>query len=150
MATLPDQHPPATETPALPTRSVVMGILRQRCPRCREGRMFKGVFTMNDPCLVCGLPFEREPGYYFGAMYFSYLLAVVILVPLFFFFRWLLPDWSGSTVVILSMVPYLPLIPFVFRYSRVLWTYFDRAAAPSELSSNSAWLKWREAQKRDK
>ena len=44
---------------------------------------------MNDPCPVCGLVFEREPGYFLGAMYFSYALAVFIIAPLFILLYWL-------------------------------------------------------------
>jgi uncharacterized protein (DUF983 family) len=39
-------------------------ILRQRCPRCRTGRMFRDLFEMNDLCPVCGLPFQ--PAFYTG------------------------------------------------------------------------------------
>src|SRR5262245_35645022 len=100
-------------------------MLLQRCPRCRTGRLFRGMFTMNDPCPVCGLIFEREPGYFFGAMYVSYGMAVVILTPIFFWLQWLLPDWPGPVVALLAVLPYLPLVPAVFRYSRVIWLYFD-------------------------
>ena len=54
-------------------------ILRQRCPRCRRGRMFRGRLTMNDPCPVCGLVFQREEGYFLGAMYVSYALSAATL-----------------------------------------------------------------------
>src|SRR5262245_53100780 len=105
-------------------------MLKQRCPRCREGRMFKGLATMNDPCPVCGLVFEREPGYFFGAMYFSYAIAVLILVPLYFLADWLFPRMDYLLVPLVAFIPYLPLIPLVFRYSRVLWIYFDRGVRP--------------------
>lgn len=121
--------------PAPPRRrSWVLGALRQRCPRCREGRMFKGSFAMNDPCPVCGLPFEREQGYFFGAMYFSYFLGVFLLIPLYFLLQGLLPQWRGEAVAALTLVPYILLVPAVFRYSRVLWIYFDRAADPVDFS----------------
>lgn len=128
-----------------PRRWLLTALLLQRCPRCREGKMFRGTFTMNDLCPVCGMVFEREQGYFFGAMYFSYALAVAILTPLFFFLQWLQPDWPGPVVVLLAMALYLPLVPAVFRYARVLWTYFDRAGAPSDLTSHAGWSRWREA-----
>jgi Protein of unknown function (DUF983) len=103
--------------------------------------MFRGLLTMNDPCPVCGLVFEREPGYFFGAMYFSYAIAVVILVPLFFLLQWLLPERLSWLVVPVTLLPYLFLVPLVFRYSRVLWLYFDRSIAPSEVSSHPASLR---------
>src|SRR5262249_37328756 len=115
------------------TRSLLMAILLQRCPRCREGRMFRGLFAMNDPCPGCGLVFEREQGYFFGAFSFVYFLSILTLGPIFFWLQWLLPDWPGPVIVLLTIPPYLPFVPPVFRYSRVLWVYFDRAASPSEL-----------------
>src|SRR5262245_59974696 len=137
---------PATPTtaPGKPRRSLWIALLKQRCPRCREGRIFKGFVAMNDPCPVCDLVFEREPGYFFGAMYFSYFLAVLILVPLVYLARWLFPNLDDLVVPLVAFIPYLPLIPIVFRYSRVLWIYFDRGSAPTELSSHQGFLKWRE------
>jgi uncharacterized protein (DUF983 family) len=105
-------------------------ILRQRCPRCREGRIFRGTFAMNDPCPTCGLIFQREEGFFLGAMYISYPVSVAFLIPAYFVLSYLLPTWNGAVVALLALVPYLPLSPAVFRYSRVLWIYFDRAADP--------------------
>jgi uncharacterized protein (DUF983 family) len=127
-----------------------MGALLMRCPRCREGRIFKGLFAMNDPCPVCGLVFEREGGYFLGAMYFSYALAILILVPLFYLFQWLLPGWPGILVASVAVLPYLPLTPLVFRYSRVLWIYFDRAVDPFEVNRHTGWLIWWKKQKEDR
>jgi uncharacterized protein (DUF983 family) len=124
-----------------PARSRIAAILLQRCPRCREGRMFRGMFAMNDPCPVCGLVFEREPGYFFGAMYFSYAIAVAILIPAFFLLQALLPGRSDFLIAFLAALIYLPLAPMVFRYSRVLWVAFDRAVSPSELSTHAPRLK---------
>jgi uncharacterized protein (DUF983 family) len=126
--------------------SCLRGILRQRCPHCREGRMFRGLFTMNDPCPVCGLLFEREEGYFMGAMYVSYGLSSALLVPLYFIATALLPEWSTITIALLLWVPYLPFVPLVFRYSRVLWIYFDRHFWPQD-SFPSAYERFREQQR---
>lgn len=50
------------------------------CPRCRAGRIFSGWLRMNEECPTCHLRFGREPGYFTGAMYVSYTLAVPILI----------------------------------------------------------------------
>ena len=122
-----------------------MAILGQRCPRCREGRLFKSALRMNDPCTVCGQVFEREPGYFLGAMYFSYGMATLYFVPVFFALRWLLPDWPALLIPLLAGLLFLPLMPSVYRMSRTLWIHFDRATTPSEISSNQAWMKYQEA-----
>jgi len=125
-------------------RTWLEAVLTQRCPRCRDGRVFKGTFAMNELCPVCGLIFEREPGYFLGAMYFSFGMATGILVVFYFLLRWLLPEWRGEWLALISVLPYLPLMPLVFRYSRVLWLYFDRTCAPTEVSSPESWTQWKQ------
>ena len=115
----------------------LVAIVRQRCPRCRTGRMFRGAFAMNDPCPVCGLLFQREEGYFLGAMYFSYLIGAVLLTAFYFTAAALLPDWSSPAVALVAMLPYLPLMPAVFRYSRVLWVYLERMADPNDASAGA-------------
>lgn len=128
-----DGHCPVVLDPRTwPKRGWIAGALLQRCPCCRQGPVFKGLFAMHVRCPVCGALFRREAGYYLGAMYFAYALGVLILVPLFYLFAWLLPGWRGERVAALALVPYFPLAPLVFRYSRVLWMYFDRCADPVE------------------
>jgi uncharacterized protein (DUF983 family) len=106
-------------------------IVRQRCPRCRKGHIFRGAFAMNDPCPACGLLFQREEGYFLGAMYISFAASVVILSALFFTAYALLPGWGSYLVALLTTVLYLPLTPALFRYSRVLWIYLDRLLDPN-------------------
>jgi uncharacterized protein (DUF983 family) len=125
----------------------VLDILRERCPRCRQGRMFRGRFDMNDPCPVCGLIFQREEGYFLGAMYVSYLLSSFFLISFYFLGRWLLPDWNTFLVTFLALLLYLPLVPAMFRYSRIVWIYFERAGCPSDVSA-TVYEKTRLAQDR--
>ena len=40
----------------------------KRCARCGSGHLFKRWFTMVDDCPRCGLHFEREQGYWAGAL----------------------------------------------------------------------------------
>jgi uncharacterized protein (DUF983 family) len=105
--------------------------VRQRCPRCRKGKMFRGALTMNDPCPVCGLIFQREEGYFLGAMYVSYVLSSVLLTVFYFTLGALLPNVGTVLLPLLALVPYLPFVPLVFRYSRVFWVYLDRWMDPS-------------------
>jgi hypothetical protein len=98
---------------------------------------------MNDPCPICGLLFQREPGYFLGAMYVSYGIAVVILTTLFFTAAALLPNWNYEVALVLAMVAYILFVPAVFRYSRVLWIYFDRSRGPYSDLLMSSYEKWR-------
>jgi hypothetical protein len=75
---------------------------------------------------VCGLDFEPEGGYFLGAMYFSYLLAIVVLGAFTFALHAFLPSWDLQWLVLPALVPFLFTVPLLFRYSRVMWIYFDR------------------------
>jgi uncharacterized protein (DUF983 family) len=112
-------------------------IVRQRCPRCHCGKIFRRICTINDPCPTCGLVFQREEGFFVGAMYLSYPFALAILVPLFFLLSVLLPDSSSNLVAVLATLLFLPLVPIVFRYSRVIWIYLDRRLDPHGHLSNA-------------
>jgi uncharacterized protein (DUF983 family) len=101
-------------------------ILLQRCPKCLKGKPFMGLTIMRERCPFCGHRFEREPGYFVGAMYASYFLAIPILAILTLLIYWLiLPTWALQNVVLVACVPFLLLVPLVFRYSRVIWMHID-------------------------
>jgi uncharacterized protein (DUF983 family) len=111
-------------------RARVRAIRRLMCPRCGRGPIFASAWTMHRACPACGLVFEREPGYFTGAMYFSYALGIPI-VALGTLVAWLLlPGWPLIWLVGLAWLASLPLTPAVFRYSRVLFLHFDRMFDP--------------------
>ena len=84
---------------------------------------------MYEHCPVCNLKYEREPGYFLGAMYFSYVLsippalAIVLLM-------WRFTHWPFNTVMVCSFVAWLPFVPAVTRWARVVWMYVDRHFDP--------------------
>jgi uncharacterized protein (DUF983 family) len=103
-------------------------ILRLRCPRCLKGPVYRGVLRMAPECSECGLSFAREPGYYLGAMYFSYGLGVLSALPLCLtlFFLEVPAVWNG-----LAGAAQISLLsPMLIRYSRVLWLHFDQRFDP--------------------
>lgn len=84
---------------------------------------------MCDRCANCGVKFEREEGYFLGAMYISYGLALAIIT-LFAVLFWLVMRWPLEKDVIWAIALLVPLAPMISRLSRVLWIYFDRAIDP--------------------
>lgn len=109
-------------------RSKSYSILRLKCPRCHEGKMFlnpnpynlKDVTKMHDACPVCNQDYVIEPGFYFGAAYVSYAINIALLISsfvvLFFVLKvdgyWLYGGIVGIVVV---------LAPIIFRISRAGW-----------------------------
>src|SRR5256886_14103531 len=81
---------------AEPFRTHLLSIARQRCPRCHQGRAFRSLLVMHDACPVCGHIFEREPGYFVGAMYVSYALAIPVYLALAGVLRLFLRGWRSE------------------------------------------------------
>jgi len=109
------------------------GILQQRCPRCRKGKIFRrSLFLfpgMHERCSQCDLQFEREPGYFLGAMYIGYGL-VLVTITLFSFLFWRFFRLQFQNAVIGGMLLFLPLAPFLTVMARVLWIYLDQSIDP--------------------
>ena len=104
-------------------------ILRLRCPRCLQGKVWRGFISMNAACAVCGLVFEREPGYFTGAMVVSYAIAVPALGAIVIGLM-TVGGLDAVAALINGDVSYLALVPFIFRYSRVVWLHFDWGMDP--------------------
>jgi uncharacterized protein (DUF983 family) len=111
--------------------SQIMAMAQCKCPRCRKGDMFE-YSALNIPkfakmyayCPVCNLRYEREPGFFIGAMYFGYAIsiacfvtvavAIVVLSTVFQF------QTSASMYVTSIITATFLMVPFNFRYSRML------------------------------
>jgi hypothetical protein len=84
---------------------------------------------MHDRCPVCDLRFDREPGYFLGAMYVSYGLGILI-VAILATLLWRVTGWWITRDTIWAVVLFIPLAPTITLFSRVLWIYFDQTIDP--------------------
>ena len=101
-----------------------------KCPKCRSknSSLFKKPFQftkpldMNDSCDKCGQDFEPEPGYYYGAMFISYILSSFILLPialvLVFYFNFTDLQMMG-VIILLGVLMFFRIL----RVSRALWIH---------------------------
>ena len=115
-------------------RFSIGAVLRSVCPRCRQGAIFKGPLlrtglAVHDRCPVCGLQFDREQGYFLGAMIVSYFLSIPILL-LLMAVCWWLTKWSWPRLTLVAWLAFILLAPAMVRFSRVLWIHLDRSVDP--------------------
>jgi len=74
---------------------------------------------MHERCPVCRLRFEREEGYFLGAMYISYGLALPIIA-LIAALLWAVTGWwitKDATWAVVLFLPLAPAITFFFPRS---------------------------------
>jgi uncharacterized protein (DUF983 family) len=104
--------------------------IRLRCPRCGVGRLYVKSFKMFDHCPNCDLKFEREQGYFIGAMYINYAATVAIAVP-----GYLLLDIFTSLTInqqLALWVPFAVIFPLLFfHHARSLWLVLDHFFNPA-------------------
>ncbi|MFO0436645.1 MAG: DUF983 domain-containing protein, partial [Sphingobacteriaceae bacterium] len=63
--------------------NTIISMLFNKCPRCHQGDVFteknpyklNKVFSMHETCSHCQLKYEKEPSFFYGAMYVSYALT---------------------------------------------------------------------------
>lgn len=100
-----------------------------KCPKCRQGDMFvkplkiSKPLDMNERCEYCNQRYTPEPGFYFGALFLSYifsgwffLLPTLLLV---FYF-----GWSVNSAMIVTLVLFLVSYLKILRGARALWLHF--------------------------
>jgi hypothetical protein len=87
---------------------------------------------MWERCLECGLKFEREAGYFLGAMYISYGISLVTISGI-AALLWGMTGWWITKDVIWAIVIFVPLAPMITLWSRVVWIYLDQAIDPERV-----------------
>lgn len=113
------------------------------CARCHKGKLLrfhpynlKQLGDTNRTCSHCGLRFSREPGFFFGSAYVSYMLtvaigaAVVVIGALLRYFAWPALGWYsilGALILVL-----IALFPLVYVWARAMWLAFFVSYAPEK------------------
>ena len=107
-----------------------MSYFSNRCPNCEKGKIFKNFFQMHPICPVCSNRFERESGYFIGAMIASYFLGAFLALPTLLASVFLF-ELSMVLALFLSSVQLILFQPILFRTSRILWIRIEAALTRS-------------------
>jgi uncharacterized protein (DUF983 family) len=106
-------------------------ILTGACPKCQKESMYADrkwfaltdILKMNESCSHCKLKYQIEPSFFFGAMYVSYALNVMLIVATFIIAY--LGFQAGITTIFVSVILVLILFfPIIIRLSRNIYINF--------------------------
>jgi hypothetical protein len=100
---------------------------------------------MYQACPECRVIYGRESGYFTGAMIVSYILGVPLLAAISLLVWWI-SGWRVDLVLLMAGLYFLPFVPAIFRYSRVIWMHFDRVVDPDPTSERYATVSPRSRQ----
>lgn len=119
----------------VPVYRLLWHALRLRCPYCGKGRIYSRGFTMNDHCSNCGWLFEREEGYWTGAIAVNLVvaetLAAAAAIPL--------AIMQASPLLVMGIgIPLVILLPVLFyRHSNSFWMALDFMIHPVSLGEKN-------------
>jgi uncharacterized protein (DUF983 family) len=108
--------------------SKLNSILTGSCPRCQNESMyldknplhFSKILKMNEKCSHCGLKYQIEPSFFYGAMYVSYGLNVALSIAA-FIVSYVIFKSSIKVSFISIFISNVVLFPFVLRWSRNIY-----------------------------
>lgn len=108
--------------------SRISSIFNMTCPKCRKSKLFESPFkvthplAMNKKCPVCGQRFEPEPGFYYGAMFISYIFMGFISLGLaglmVFYFNFSIELAFTILIAALALI-----FLWNLRFSRSIWIH---------------------------
>lgn len=108
----------------------LQAVTNHKCPRCRKGDIYKSkAFSINyaamyDRCPSCDLRYEIEPGFFYAAMYVSYVFTVAELVTTGIITFFFLEDTNLWLTIFIVLMPVFILSTINFRYSRTILLHF--------------------------
>lgn len=126
--------------------SKLNSILTGSCPRCQEESMYehknaynpKYIYKMHENCSHCGLHYQIEPSFFYGAMYVSYALTVAIGIATFVISKVIIGlNLTQSFIAII--ISLIVLMPVTARLSRNIYinmfVSFDKQAVKKSHTS---------------
>ena len=104
-------------------------VMKEKCPNCGKGDVYRKktkfleLPVMKDDCDICHYHFDREPGYFLGAMYISYGLAVIQGIITFLALYIFLPSLP-TIYVVLAILAVISLFSLKnYKLSRIIYIH---------------------------
>lgn len=108
-----------------------INILNNKCPNCYKGNVFKHHLfhfnfsfpKMNEKCNHCETKFEKEPGFFFGAMFVSYGVGVAEALITYGIASLFFEKNFDLRIIPIIAVVIIVLTRFNIKLSRMIWIY---------------------------
>jgi len=122
--------------------NIIYSVIANKCPQCHKGKVLKyppykitKLLETAEICSNCGLKYEKEPGFFYGAMYVSYALTSGVFIVL-YLLQQMVFDLPTTNFAILMVSVLLFFFPLLARWSRLLWLNFFVTFDASKKNNN--------------
>ena len=116
-------------------RTLLGRAFSRRCPYCGVRHIYKNALSLKETCPHCGIPFEREEGYFVGT-YAVNLVGALILGMLTVVALLTLTDLSVLQIQIIGVGVAIALPILGYPLAAALWMSIDLVLDPPE---KTAW-----------
>lgn len=108
--------------------SKLYSILTGTCPKCHEESMYVdknpynvgNLYKMHEHCRHCGLKYQVEPSFFYGAMYVSYGLTVGIGIVIFVVLNFFI-SLNANKSLLAIIIGIVVLMPVTARLARNIY-----------------------------
>ena len=107
--------------------------LLARCPHCGEKRIWKSFGETVANCPTCGYRYEREEGYWVGAMVVSIGAVMITFMTVFvggMIVTWPDVPWNALLILTASLMVLMPIV--FYRQTKTIWVWLDLLVHPYE------------------
>jgi len=111
--------------------NILYSMLMNKCSRCHKGDVFvsknpynfKNMFNVHKACSHCNLTYEREPSFFYGAMYVSYAISSGWFIIWYALENFVL-NWETIHFALFVTGFVIVVSPLTLRWSRLIWLNF--------------------------
>ena len=106
-------------------------MITNKCSRCHQGDVFVSknpynlskMFDTHKTCSDCGLKYEKEPSFFYGAMYVSYAISSGWFM-IFYALDSIVLHWETLNFALFITGFIIAVSPLTLRWSRLIWLNF--------------------------
>ena len=107
-----------------PLASILTRCAALRCPACGGSSVFHAPFRVRHHCPSCGALFQREDGFFVGAIMINVVTTEAGCLA--FYFACLLAIGYSENLILITILPLSVVLPAVFyHHSWSVWLTFD-------------------------
>lgn len=107
--------------------NILRNVFLEKCPNCGNGDVFQkksGLFTIPQTlkkCNNCSFQYEKEPGFFIGAMYVSYGLGILQGCLSFLLYYFFLPTLPPTILLAIIISPIFILMKKNYKWARIIY-----------------------------
>lgn len=108
--------------------NLLRSVFLNKCSRCNKGDVFISnnpynlpeMFKMHTTCAHCKLKYEKEPSFFYGALYISYGISAGWFITWYWIESTFL-HWDLFNFLVLYSLFILLVAPLTLRWARLIW-----------------------------